>query len=50
MDIDRRRGGDRTYYISRKQSYMAKNYWQKKEREERVVKTLQELTEDNRGQ
>ena len=29
---------------------MAKNYWQRKRREERIVKILQELAKENRGQ
>ena len=50
MEIDRKRRGDRTCFVYRKQSYMAKNYWQRKGREKRVVKILQELTKDNREQ
>jgi len=37
-------------YVCGKWGYMTKNYWQKKEREGRVVETLQESTKDNRGQ
>ena len=29
---------------------MAKNYWQRKRREERIVKILQELAKENREQ
>ena len=29
---------------------MAKNCWQKKERDDRIVETPQELAKDNRGQ
>ena len=50
MDVDREKGGDRTCYVCRKWSYMAKNCWQRKRREERVVEMLQESAKDNRGQ
>jgi len=49
MEVNRKRRGDRTCFVYRKWGYMAKNYWQRKEREKRVVKILQELTKDNRG-
>ena len=40
MDVDRGREGDRTCYIYRKWNPMAKNCWQRKEREEKVVEML----------
>jgi len=45
MDIDRGRGGNRTYYVCGKWGHMAKNCW--KRHKERVVKTLQELAKEN---
>jgi len=50
MDIDRGRGGDRTCFVCGKWGYIAKNYWQRKERERRIVETLQESAKDNREQ
>jgi len=50
MDIDRGRGGDRTCFVCGKWGYIAKNYWQGKERERRIVETLQESAKDNREQ
>ena len=47
MDINKGKEGDRTYYVYRKQSHMAKNCWQRKRRERRVVETLQESAKDN---
>jgi len=38
IDIDRGRGGDRTYYVCGKWGHMAKNCWERHKR--RVVKTL----------
>jgi len=48
MDINRGRGGDRTYYMYGKWGYMAKNCWERYK--ERVVETLQELAKENKGQ
>ena len=50
MDINKGKEGDRTYYVYRKQSHMAKNCWQRKRRERRVVEMLQESAKDNREQ
>jgi len=47
MDVDRGRGGDRTCYVYGKWGHMAKNYWQRKGKERRVVEILQELAKDN---
>ena len=44
------RGGDRTCFVCGKWGYIAKNYWQRKERERRIVETLQESAKDNREQ
>jgi len=48
MDIDRGRGGDRTYYVCGKWDHMAKNCWER--HKERVVETLQESAKENGGQ
>jgi len=37
MDVNRGRGRDRTYFVFGKWSHMAKNCWQRKEREGRIV-------------
>ena len=50
MDVDRGKRGDRTCYVCGKQGHMAKNYWQRKGKEGRVVEILQESAKDNRGQ
>ena len=50
IDIDRERKGDKIYFVCGKQGHMAKNCWQRKEREERVAKMLQELAKENEGQ
>ena len=50
MDVNRGKGGDRTCYMCGKQGHMAKNCWQRKGKEERVVEMLQESAKDNRGQ
>ena len=50
MNVDKGREKDRTCYVCGKQDYMAKNCWQRKGREERIVETLQELAKDNREQ
>jgi len=41
---------DRICYMYRKWDYIAKNCWQRKRREERVVEIPQELAKDNGGQ
>jgi len=48
IDVDRERGGNRTYYVCGKWDHMAKNCWEKYKK--RVVEMLQELTKENRGQ
>ena len=48
IDIDRGRGGDRTYYMCGKWGHMAKNCWERHKR--RVVETLQKLAKENGGQ
>ena len=50
MNVDKKRGRDRTCYMYGKQGHMARNCWQRKERERRVVETLQKLTKNNRRQ
>ena len=50
MVIDRGKRGDRTYYVREKQGYIAKNCWQRKEKEGRIVEMPQELVKDNREQ
>jgi len=50
MDVDRGKKGDRICYVCRKWSYIAKNCWQRKRREKRMVEVLQKSTKDNRGQ
>ena len=50
MEVDRGRGEDRTCFVCGKWGHMAKNCWQGKGREKRVVEILQELAKDNRGQ
>jgi len=50
MDVDRGREEDRMCYMCGKWGYMAKNCWQRKRREGRIVETLQELAKDNGGQ
>ena len=47
MEVNKQREEDRTYFIYRKWGYIAKNCWQRKERERRVVKMLQESAKDN---
>jgi len=47
MEVDRGREGDRTYFVCGKWSHMAKNCWQRKGREGRVVEMPQELAKDN---
>jgi len=37
MDVDREREGDRTCYVYGKWGHIAKNCWQRKEREGRIV-------------
>ena len=48
MDIDRRRGGDRTCYMCRKWGHMARNCWEK--HKGRVVEMPQESAKENGGQ
>jgi len=48
MDIDRGRGGDRTYYICGKWGHMAKNCWER--HKGRVVEMPQESAKENGGQ
>jgi len=50
MVVDRGKGGDRTCYMCGKWGHIAKNCWQRKRRERRIVKTLQESAKDNGGQ
>ena len=50
MDVDRGREEDRICYMCGKWDHMAKNCWQKKRREGRIVEMLQELAKDNREQ
>jgi len=45
MEIDRRRGEDRTCYVCRKWSHMAKNCW--KRHKERVVEMLHESVKES---
>ena len=47
MDVNKGREGDRKCYVCGKWGYIAKNYWQRKGKEEKVVETLQELAKDN---
>jgi len=49
MDVDKGKGGDRTYYVCGKWGYMAKNCW-KRWKKGRVVETPQESAKDNGGQ
>ena len=48
IDVDRGRGRDRTYYVCRKWSHMAKNCWER--HKERVVEMPHELAKESRGQ
>ena len=48
IDIDKRRGGDRTCYVCGKWGHMAKNCW--KRHKERVMEMLQESAKENGGQ
>jgi len=50
IDIDRGREGNRMCYVYGKWNHMAKNYWQRKRRERKIVETLPELAKDNIGQ
>ena len=50
IEVKKGRKEDRTCFIYKKQSYMAKNCWQRKGKERRVVEMLQELVKDNREQ
>ena len=50
IDVDRGRGGDRMCYVYRKWGHMAKNCWQRKKKERRIVEMLQESAKDNGGQ
>ena len=50
MEVDRKREGDRICFVCGKWNYMAKNCWQRKKREGKVVEMLQESAKDNRGQ
>ena len=50
MDVNRGRERDKMYFVYRKQDYIAKNYWQRKERKKRIVKMPQEPAKDNREQ
>ena len=45
MDVDRGRGGDRTCYVCRKWSHMAKNCWERFKT--RVVETPQKAAKEN---
>jgi len=47
MVVNRRREEDRTCYVYGKWGHMAKNCWQRKGREGRIVEMLQELAKDN---
>jgi len=47
MAVDRGRKEDKTCYVCGKWDHIAKNCWQRKERERRIVKTSQELAKDN---
>jgi len=48
MDVDRGRGGDRTYYMCGKWGHIAKNYWER--HRGRIVEMPQELAKENGGQ
>ena len=48
MDVDRGRGGDRMCYLCRKQSYIARNCWERNKA--RVMEMLQESAKENGGQ
>ena len=45
MDVNKGKGGDRTYYVYGRWSYMAKNCW--KRYKERVVEIPQELAKES---
>ena len=47
MDIDRGRERNRTCFVCEKWNHMAKNCWQRKGKEGRIVEMLQELAKDN---
>jgi len=49
IDVDKGREGDRTCYVCRKWSHMAKNYWDRGKKG-RVVETPQKSAKDNGGQ
>jgi len=40
MDVDREKGEDRIYYVCGKWGHIAKNCWQRKGKEGRIVETL----------
>jgi len=48
IDVNRGRGGDRTYYVCGKWGHMAKNCWERHRR--RVVEMPQESAKENGGQ
>jgi len=47
MEMDRGKKEDRMCFVYGKWGYMAKNCWQRKGRERRVVEMPQELAKDN---
>jgi len=48
MNVDRERGGDRTYYVCGKWGHIAKNCWER--HRGRVVEMPQESAKENGGQ
>ena len=50
MNVDKEREGDRICFVCGKWGHMAKNCWQRKGREGRIVEILQESAKDNGGQ
>jgi len=48
MEVDKGKGGDRTCYVCRKWSHMAKNCWER--HKGRVVEMLHESAKEGRGQ
>jgi len=48
MEVDKGKGGDRTCYVCRKWSHMAKNCWERYKG--RVVEMLHESAKEGRGQ
>ena len=48
MDVNRGRGGDRTYYVCEKWGPMAKNCWER--HKGRIVEMPQESAKENREQ